>query len=424
MPRLASFILMVAFAPSCIASEILYVVPDLYTPAAQVEKDAARANGLVREAKGAAEQGQSSRALQLATQALRQAPDNAAARHVLGYERQGDQWVTTYQKRQLERGDVWHPRFGWIAEEDVARYEAGERRDGRRWISAEQDAARHATIEDGWRVRTDHFQVVTNHSLEAGAALAAELEQLFQVWRQLFAGYYLGDSEVRDRFTGERDARTRSRPMNVIYHRTKDEYVDALRHKQPRVGQTLGIYFDDLREAHFFATDDGDDALRRATLYHEAVHQLFQETRRARRNVGAERGFWLVEGVALYFESLLPAPDRRGVFVIGHPQAGRLPAARHRLLESGFYVPYEELAALGKLDLQRRADIAPLYSQAAGLATYLMEGEEGRFREPLVSHLRAFYEDDAREGDLLKRLGLTAQELDAGYHRYMRSLSP
>ncbi len=222
--------------------------------------------------------GRSSRALQLATAALRHDPDNAVARRVLGYEQHAGQWLTPFQQKQTDRGFLWDPRFGWVKQEDLPRYEAGERRDSRRWVSAAKDAERHAKIENGWQVRTDHFLVTTNHSLSAGAQLAAELEGLFQVWRQLFAGYYLGDREVQARFEGTRTARTRSKPFNVIYHKDKPQYVAALRHKQPRIDQTLGIYFDDLREAHFYAGDDVDTA----TLCHEAVHQLFQESRRAR----------------------------------------------------------------------------------------------------------------------------------------------
>ncbi len=99
-----------------------------------------------------------------------------------------------------------------------------------------------------------------------------------------------------------------------------------------------------------------------------------------------------------------------------------MPAARHRLLVDGYYVPLAELAALGKQDLQRRDDLPPLYSQMAGLAAYLIEGEGGAMREPLVAHLRALYEGKARPGDLFERLGKPTEELDAGYRRFLQSL--
>ncbi|TWT85959.1 hypothetical protein Pla123a_07670 [Posidoniimonas polymericola] len=408
-----------ALAP-CATAEPVAVVADVYSGDDESKvTDQARGEELVARATELARMRQPTAALQLATQALTVDPDNEVARRVLGYEQKDDQpngqWLTPYQAKQVGRGYVWHAKYGWIKQDDVDRYEADERRHGRRLLTAEEDAARHATIDDGWQVRTDHFLVTTNHSLEAGAMIAAELEKLFQVWRQLFAGYYLGDAEVQARFDGTRSARQRSRPYNVIYHRSKQEYVAALRHKQPQIDKTLGIYFDDLREAHFFAGETID----RATLYHEGVHQLFKESVRSRREVGMQHGFWLVEGIACYFESLTPPADEEAEWTIGGPNGGRLPAARHRLIVDKFYVPLAELAALGKLDLQRRPDLAALYSQSAGLAAYLMEGEKGAMREPLVGHLRALYEGDATPDDLFERLERTPGELDAGYRRWL-----
>jgi hypothetical protein len=235
-------------------------------------------------------------ALRWATEVVRENPDHADARRVLGYERVDDQWLTAFARRMAEQGKTWHPRFGWIGDAHVSRFEAGERRDGRRWISAEDDALRHQRIDDGWNIRTDHFLVTTNHSIEAGVDLAARLERLHQVWRQQFAAFYLSDREIRQLFAGERTARQRSRPFHVIYHRKRDEYVEALRRRQPRIAMTLGIYFDTDREAHFFA-DDSTEPRNDGTLYHEAMHQLFQESRRAARQIGAVHNFWVIEGI-------------------------------------------------------------------------------------------------------------------------------
>lgn len=417
-------LLLAALPTSVLAGETLFVAPDLYAPQSIARVDPAAAKQLLEQARESADAGRVSQALQLATQALQRDPDEPTCRHVLGYERVGDEWLTPFQAKQIRRGFVWHSDYGWLKSEDLPRYEAGERPDGRRWVSVTEDAAEHATIDTGWQVRTDHFQVTTNHSLEAAASLAAELEGLFQVWRQLFAGYYLGDAEVRGRFAGTRRARVPSKPMNVIYHRDKRGYVAALRHKQPRIGETLGIYFDDLREAHFFAGNDGEDALQRATLYHEAVHQLFQESRRNNTGAGSEHNFWAVEGVATYFESLTPTGS--GSFSIGAADAGRLPTARRRLLDEGYLMPLEEMALLGMRDLQQQGDLPALYSQMAAVATFLMHSEKGRRREPFVEYLRDLYAGRAREDSLWRALneatGETPAEVQAAYGRWLTRL--
>ena len=69
---------------------------------------------------------------------------------------------------------------------------------------------------------------------------------------------------------------------------------------------------------------------------------------------------------------------------MGSAQAGRLPAARQRRLVDNFYVPLAELSALGMTDLQGREDIARLYSQSAGLATFFMHYAAGQYRPAWV----------------------------------------
>jgi hypothetical protein len=247
---------------------------------------------------------------------------------------------------------------------------------------------------------------------------------LHQVWRQLFAGFYLSEREVRDLFAGNRPPRRQRQPMRVFYYRNKNEYVTALARRQPRIAETLGIYFDAEKEAHFYATDEADAARGLPTLHHEAVHQLFQESRPSTRNIAALANFWIVEGVATYFESLVEHRDAHGAsyFTIGEAGAGRLPAARERVLRDGYYVPLSQLTQFGKDELQRQPELPRLYSQAAGLATFLMDGEAGRYREPLVRFLSEIYagRDDART--LANVTGVSLEELDAAYRRFLENL--
>ncbi len=383
----------------------LFVAPDQYSGTEQNgERDRAARNkfadALFSLAKQAAEAGQLSLAFEWATQTVRENPDHTDARRVLGYEQHDGQWLTPFAQRMVDAGKAWNPKSGWIAPGDAEK----ERKSGR----------------DGWQVRTDHFLVTSNHSQEAAAELAARLERLHQIWRQLFAGFYFSEREVHELFAGERQPRERHRPFRVFYHRDKDDYVAALRRRQPRIAETLGIYFDADREAHFFAGDDEN----LATLNHEAVHQLLQETRPAARHVGETANFWIVEGIATYFETLREHRDSAAglYYTIGESSAGRLPAARERLLVEKFYVPLDELTLLGKDDLQRYPELAKLYSQSAGLAALLLDGEGGRYREPLVAYLTAVYAGRDVADSLSAATGATGAELDAAYHRFLESL--
>ena len=66
-----------------------------------------------------------------------------------------------------------------------------------------------------------------------------------------------------------------------------------------------------------------------------------------------------------------------GYYTLGGANAGRMPAARHRLQVDGFYIPLAESTQLGMLDLQRDERLPRIYSQSAGLADFLMHDGDG-----------------------------------------------
>lgn len=412
-----------AIQSKCQAAERFYVASDIYSPAEFSSKgDSAKAESLYARARMACEQGEVGTALRLATEALVYDPDHADARRVLGYRKVADSWAGSFAARRIERGEVWHPQFGWIEAEDVEQWEAGKRRLGKRWISEEEDIRRHPTIEKGWQIRTDHFRVLTNHSREQAALLAMRLEMLYQIWQQQFAGFYLTPQDLLKRFEGKESSGYRGKPFQVMYYKTREEYNSALRRQQPQIDMTLGIYFDHTRTTHFFAGKDQDAG----TIYHEAVHQFFQESRKAARNVGALSNAWIIEGIACYFESLTEHRDaQRGrYYTLGTPQAGRLPAARHRRLVDNYYVPLAELSTLGMTDLQRRSDIARLYSQSAGLATFLMHYQEGSYRQATVEFLKLIYAGRDKTTSLPTLTGRSFEDLDQQYAEFLKSELP
>ncbi len=175
---------------------------------------------------------------------------------------------------------------------------------------------------------------------------------------------------------------------------------------------TLGIYFDTTRKAYFFAGDEQDPG----TLYHEGAHQLFQETRNVAPQVGAKDNFWIVEAIACYMESLAA---HNGYYTLGGANAGRVPAARHRLLTDQFYVPLAELTATSRQDLQRDPRIAMIYSQSAGLADFFMHAGGGAKRDALNRYLATVYAGRAKPQSLAELMGESFDQLDAQYRDFM-----
>jgi hypothetical protein len=379
-----------------------------------IELRRSQAEALWRLARVAAANGRAPLALQLATEAAREDPDHAEARRVLGYDKVDGAWRSTFAKRKLQRGYQWHPKFGWLKGDQVAQYEAGLRRFGNEWIDAAEDARRRQRIEDGWRVETDHYLVTTNHSLETGVQLAVKLERFHQIWRQTFAGYSLDARQLKRLFEGRRGPRGRGQPHRIFYYRSRDQYNEALRYEQPKIAMTLGIYFDKARRGYFFAGEDQDPG----TLYHEATHQLFHETRRVAKHVGGRHNFWIVEGIAAYMESLT---EHDGFWTLGGHNAGRVPAARQRLLDDGFYVPLAELTRMGTEDIQHYEEINKLYSQMTGLATFLMHFEGSRYRDALMRYLVAVYRDTADPETLAMLAGESYEQLDRQYREFIEA---
>jgi hypothetical protein len=426
MPTLRSIAAVLALlallATRASAVETLAVAPDVYNRAVVATPDPEAAQRLFDNASQAAERGQVSSAITLATRALAADPDHADARRVLGYERVGQRWLTPWQAERVGRGEQWDPRYGWGRGEDLPRLQRGERRLGGKWLAAEAVAKRSDRIDEGFQVRTDCFVVTTNQSLEAAAALAAELEGLRQAWRQVFAAYVLPGRQVRQLFAGEREAPRPGRAMQVFYHRSKEGYVEHLRRRQPRIADTNGIYFDVLRQAHFFH-DPALGGPNRGTLYHEGVHQLFQESRRTATGAGKNGNFWAIEGVACVFEGL--TPRSAGAGTIGYTldvQSGRTASARRRAAEGRPIVPLAELVAVGWSDFQRQPDLAAWYAQSTALAAMLLEADPpGRpeRRDAFVEYLATVYAERPDAGELQRSLGVPLGDLEGQFRKFL-----
>jgi hypothetical protein len=161
----------------------------------------------------------------------------------------------------------------------------------------------------------------------------------------------------------------------------------------------------------------GGEDVNEATWRHEATHQLFSERPRSSAVVGAEHNFWLVEGIALYMESL----QRCGPWLtVGGIEADRLQYARYRALREEFCLPLEQLAALDQAALQAHPEIQRLYSQAAGTTHFLMHGQNGRHATALRGLLQQLYLRNDSANSLPKLTGSSWEELDAAYREFLQ----
>jgi len=153
------------------------------------------------------------------------------------------------------------------------------------------------------------------------------------------------------------------------------------------------------------------------TWRHEIAHQLFQESEQTPPGVGLKSNIWAAEAAALYFESLRKWD---GYYTIGGKDADRLQFARYRILRDDFLMPLDQLAPLGRDELQKHAEIRKLYGQSAAIAHLLLDGRDGRYAEGFVDFLGLLYGGRAGPDALFQRLKLRGVDLDAELREYLQ----
>jgi hypothetical protein len=325
--------------------------------------------------------GRGAEAYRMAHEVLYHDPEHAAARRLLGYRRVGQRWALDGAATRTIAGRVEHPDFGWRRN----RY---------------------------WRVESPHFRITTNANPKVAREMAARLEDLFVVWRQVFFLYWSTPQELRQQLKG-----TSFRPEiydkhDIVLFRDRDEYLARLSPYEPQIELTLGYYSKDRQTALFYAADPS----LISTWYHETTHQLFQECGPAVAAPGEDANFWIVEGAALYMESLALQP---GYATLGGFESARLQYARARRLTGDFVLPFAEIVTLGREPLQQHPDLRKLYSRATGGAHLLMDFQQGRYRDALVKYLTLVYLGRDSADTLSQLTETTYEQLDADYVEFL-----
>jgi hypothetical protein len=324
---------------------------------------------------------QPARAYQLLHEVLAEDPEHADARRVLGYRMVEGRWRKPEAAIVAKRGLAAPPSLGF--------------RPGQYW-----------------NIESEHFRVTTDHSEEAGRRLVERLEELYDLWRQVFFLYWSDAAALQRRFEGPVPASRSLKRHSVVLFRDRQEYVEQLKPAEPLIEVTVGYYREGQKTAYFYVAAEPQDKY----YFHEVAHQLFSETGRLTPGAGTVANFWIIEGVAMYMESLQPAGR---YWTVGGIDAERMQLARYRGLYEGFYVPLQQLVTLGRRTLQEREDLGRLYSQSAGLAAFLIDDGRGRYRRGLADYLKAVYQGRDNAETLAASVGVPLADLDSQYKAYL-----
>ena len=296
--------------------------------------------------KEAAKAGNAPLSYRMLNEVVREHPGHEQARKMLGHRKVGRTWQAGSQRMTMKRSRQAHPRLGWRP-------------------------------NSYWRIESPHFRIVTNDTRAAGVKLAEKLERFEVVWRQLFFDYWSDSATLRAVFDGRATLPRRRSRYQIVLFRNRQEYTQYLSASEPQIGMTLGYYGKQARKSFFFSGDESSEE----TWLHETTHQLFHESNRGSIEAGENSNFWVMEGIALYVESLR---EHNGFVTLGGIEADRLQFARYRALQQGFFVPLTRICTFGRLQMQSSKDIRELYSQSAGLSHFLMDADQGKYRDRFV----------------------------------------
>ena len=269
------------------------------------------------------------------------------------------------------------------------------------------------------QVDTPHFTIYSRADEQSSKHVAEDLERCYWVWTQMFFPLWEANAQVSGAFRdwkpgqdvceyleGRSQRITVRRRLRVVLFRDADEYRKTLGPENPGIERSTGFY-NDQRQTTFLYADETDDA---ATRRHEMVHQLFREATRSglgRGVPGEASGFWLIEGIAGYFESL-HLDDQ--IATVGGWDAPRMQFARYRVLVGGDVMPMAELEQDGRVAAQQRSDIARWYAHAILRTHQLMDAERPDQRQWLYKQLAERYR--IKGGELMEAPPVDRNQLD------------
>ncbi len=322
------------------------------------------ANTLFADARRLATDGDEAAAFRLLWQVLREDPNHAEAKRILGTLAS----AADVQPR-IRKGTTPHPDFGWPA----GSYS---------------------------RIETPHFLLTTRGAPRDSLELAQLMERYYALWRQVFYPMWATPGMLTNKFDGRNSPWEKSQEMAVVLLRDRNDYLQVLGVAEQNAAVSVGYYAPQKKTSFFYAAPEYE-----TTLFHELTHQLFAEATHidARPDAGSLGGVWLTEGIALYMESLV---DRGTYWTLGGIDAPRLQTARYRAVRDGYWADWKQFTR-GHIEAWKQdPQIALLYTQSCGLTHLYMDRlAQPTAREALMKSLVAVYQNQPSFDDLRPMLG-------------------
>ncbi len=249
---------------------------------------------------------------------------------------------------------------------------------------------------DLWIVETPHYQFETDHDPKAAQLMASHQEALF---RELY------------RRMGKTKAVSGIKRMKVQVFQTRDRYRKALGVESEG---SQGLYTGSAIAV--WAVPEGIDDLLE-TLRHEGTHQFVGQF------IGNKCPVWLNEGLAVFFQN---ARFEQGKLVIGQVPMPTVNVLK-KAAEQDRLIPMEQMLAMsykqwGEAVKTKSKQASVQYPQAWSMVHFLEEGENGKYRAPLLQYIYYLSRGLASEQAWKRSFGTNVKAFEQRWRAYIKNL--
>lgn len=274
--------------------------------------------------------------------------------------------------------------------------------------------------ELGWpagsylQINAPHFTILSQADPRTTREVALQLEQFYVLWTQFFYELWAPPNLLAQRLAGDNSATwPRHERMRVVLMKDRSQYVEVLGVGEQNIGRSVGYYNPGARMSFFYPAEDLED-----TFQHELTHQLLMEATRIapQQSVASTGGIWLLEGIALYFESL---DDKEYYWTLGGFEASRIQTARYRALRDGMWPSWKSFATADAQTWKSDASIARQYSHSVGLTHVLLDKLGPRGKQETFRQLVGIYQGQNHSEQLLDLLAADEKAAQKSYQDWM-----
>ena len=279
--------------------------------------------------------------------------------------------------------------------------------------------ARKDVPELGWaagsyqRIDAPHFTVLSQADVRKTRQLALELEQFYALWTQMFYELWAPPDFLKARIKDPGFPLPEHERLQVVLLKDRAQYLRVLGVAEDNIGVSVGYYNPHAKMSFYYPAED-----LRPTLFHELTHQLLLEATifEANESAGSAGGIWLLEGIALYMESL---QEHGTYWSLGGFESPRMQTARYRGLRDGMWPEWKTFATADSNSWKSDPTIAKLYSHSAGISHVFLDKLGPKAKQAYVRSLVGLYQSENQSDQLLPFLGSSSEEAKQSFQDWL-----